>query len=93
MIEPNEAPLDAPANDAAHHEPSPGRLIPGHPTIDTSPCVFGHYEVRATEWFILGPDGMTPWQTSRICMRCSPVSAGVWKIKHGGGIEDIRDQA
>jgi hypothetical protein len=62
-------------------------LVAGHPSIDTRPCVFGHYEVRVTELFVLDGEGLTPWRTSRICMRCDPVSAGVWRILPGGGID------
>lgn len=75
----------------SEEKPEPGVLVGGHPTIDTRPCAFGHYEVRVTELSILSGDGLTHWRTSRICMRCSPVSAGVWKIQPGGGIEDIRE--
>lgn len=62
-------------------------LVAGHPAIDTRPCVFGHYEVRVTGLYILNGDGLTHWRTSRICMRCNPVSTGEWRILPGGGID------
>jgi hypothetical protein len=62
-------------------------LVAGHPTIDTRPCVFGHYEVRVTELHILSDNGLTHWRTARTCLRCNPVSTGQRRILPGGGID------